>query len=196
MGAAKGSAFLAERAETVAKAHADRLETARGSTTRATASSDEHATSSVVDPLRDIRHFASEVKGEDAELANRRRRLQFQSRYRGMWELDMILGSFAADCVAPVIPEGVASIDELRVAGDELDGYDAILRQYDNDLNHWLVEIAVHTRTHGMETPVQSDEGLSEPLRGAVPERLAANPVWEKLVRYVLDNRDRIQLFK
>lgn len=57
-----------------------------------------------------------------------RKRLIFQSRYRGMAELDLILGSFA-ECVLPT------------ATPTELVEYDAILRELDTDLFHWLVTI-------------------------------------------------------
>lgn len=55
-----------------------------------------------------------------------RRRLIYQSRYRGMVEMDIIFGSFAQ-----------AKLDKL--GGPVLREYDTLLRQYDNDLFNWLV---------------------------------------------------------
>jgi succinate dehydrogenase assembly factor 2 len=56
----------------------------------------------------------------------RRRRLVYQSRYRGMVEMDIIFGSFAN-----------AKLEKL--AGKALEEYDTLLRQFDNDLFNWLV---------------------------------------------------------
>lgn len=58
--------------------------------------------------------------------ASMRRRLTYQSRYRGMVEMDIIFGSFAK-----------AKLQELSAAA--LSEYDTLLRQYDNDLFNWLV---------------------------------------------------------
>lgn len=55
-----------------------------------------------------------------------RRRLVYQSRYRGMVELDIICGSFAQ-----------ARLSTL--SDTALIEYDTLLRQYDNDLFNWLV---------------------------------------------------------
>ncbi|CUG06605.1 Hypothetical protein, putative [Bodo saltans] len=63
-------------------------------------------------------------EGETDDI--RRRRLVYQSRYRGMVEMDIIFGSFAN-----------AKLESL--AGKALEEYDILLRQFDNDLFNWLV---------------------------------------------------------
>lgn len=88
--------------------------------------------------LKEKAHFKDSTDHHDTiiiSLANDekateslRRRLMFQSRYRGMAELDLILGAFAQE----ILPE--ASVKELVE-------YDQILRELDTDLFHWLVTI-------------------------------------------------------
>ncbi|KEG12422.1 hypothetical protein DQ04_01731100 [Trypanosoma grayi] len=56
----------------------------------------------------------------------KRRRLLYQSSYRGMVEMDIILGVFARQ-----------NLDTMTHA--QLEEYDALLRQFDNDLFKWLV---------------------------------------------------------
>lgn len=56
----------------------------------------------------------------------KRRRLVYQSRYRGMVEMDLILGHFAR-C-------RLASLD-----AELLDEYDILLKQLDNDLFRWVI---------------------------------------------------------
>lgn len=55
-----------------------------------------------------------------------RRRLIYQSRYRGMVEMDIIFGSFARE-----------RLDTFE--REKLQEYDTLLRQFDNDLFNWLV---------------------------------------------------------
>ena len=57
-----------------------------------------------------------------------RKKLIYQSRYRGMAELDLVMGSFAQ----VALPEATS---------DQLYEYDAILRELDTDLFHWLITI-------------------------------------------------------
>lgn len=56
---------------------------------------------------------------------NRLRRLRMRSWRRGMKEMDMILGPFADDL-----------LNELR--SDELDSYETLLEQNDQDLYRWI----------------------------------------------------------
>jgi succinate dehydrogenase flavin-adding protein (antitoxin of CptAB toxin-antitoxin module) len=150
-------------------------------------------------PFKDARRFSDEAAMKDAPSVDAlRKRLQFQSRYRGMWELDMILGAFSADCVASLASEASFPVDEsMRVAAEELPLYDAILREFDNDLNHWLVDVAVHNLSEGLPVPLEDPSATpTESLRGAIPTRLDANPVWHKLVLYVVQCRDRIQQYR
>lgn len=65
---------------------------------------------------------------DDKAMDGLRKRLIFQSRYRGMAELDLILGSFAQEALPTATHK-------------ELVEYDAILRELDTDLFHWLVTI-------------------------------------------------------
>lgn len=59
-------------------------------------------------------------------VENKRRRLIYQSRYRGMVEMDLIFGHFAR-CK-------LATLDAAM-----LDEYDTLLKQLDSDLFRWLV---------------------------------------------------------
>lgn len=59
-------------------------------------------------------------------VEDRRKRLIFQSRYRGMVEMDLICGHFARVMLAD-LPD------------DQLLEYDTLLKQLDNDLFRWLV---------------------------------------------------------
>ncbi|EAN91469.1 hypothetical protein C3747_89g801c [Trypanosoma cruzi] len=56
----------------------------------------------------------------------KRRRLIYQSAYRGMVEMDIILGAFSRHSL-----EGMPR--------EQLDEYDTILRHFDSDLFKWLV---------------------------------------------------------
>ncbi|EPY31435.1 hypothetical protein STCU_03457 [Strigomonas culicis] len=59
-------------------------------------------------------------------LENKRRRLVYQSRYRGMVEMDLIFGHFAR-------------LRLERLDRPLLEEYDVLLKQLDNDLFRWLV---------------------------------------------------------
>lgn len=59
-------------------------------------------------------------------VANKRRRLIYQSRYRGMVEMDLIFGHFAR-CKLETLDAPM------------LDEYDTLLKQLDSDLFRWLV---------------------------------------------------------
>lgn len=63
---------------------------------------------------------------ETETIADLRRRALYQSQYRGMVELDVILGSFAKNYLDTMEPK-------------ELKEYDTILKQFDNDLYNWLL---------------------------------------------------------
>lgn len=72
-----------------------------------------------------------------AELDPRRRRLLFRAWHRGIREMDLILGQFADN--------EIASID-----GADLDEFEAILGEDDNDLFKWIcgkLETPQHLRT-------------------------------------------------
>ena len=72
-----------------------------------------------------------------AELDPRRRRLLFRARHRGIREMDLILGQFADN--------EIASIDDA-----DLDEFEAILGEDDNDLFKWIcgkAEPPQHLRT-------------------------------------------------
>ncbi|CCW61684.1 unnamed protein product [Phytomonas sp. EM1] len=73
------------------------------------------------DSFRDNR-----ARSHEETVEHKRRRLIYQSQYRGMVEMDLIFGHFAR-CKVMTLP------DEL------LDEYDILLRQLDNDLFQWLV---------------------------------------------------------
>jgi succinate dehydrogenase flavin-adding protein (antitoxin of CptAB toxin-antitoxin module) len=88
---------------------------------RATVTVTEKTNPEAMETFKDMR---PRPEGETDET--RRRRLVYQSRYRGMVEMDIIFGSFAQ-----------ARLDQL--SGVLLEGYDTLLRQYDNDLFNWLV---------------------------------------------------------
>lgn len=60
-----------------------------------------------------------------AELDPRRRRLLFRAWHRGIREMDLILGQFADN--------EIAAID-----GAELDEFESILSEDDNDLFKWI----------------------------------------------------------
>ena len=59
-----------------------------------------------------------------AELDPRRRRILFRAWHRGIREMDLILGQFADTELA-------------RLEGEELDEFEAILGEDDNDLFKW-----------------------------------------------------------
>jgi len=61
----------------------------------------------------------------DTSLQNRRKRLIYQSQYRGVKENDIILGRFAQ--------AHVMSLD-----AQALDDYETLLQQPDNDIYDWL----------------------------------------------------------
>jgi succinate dehydrogenase flavin-adding protein (antitoxin of CptAB toxin-antitoxin module) len=66
-----------------------------------------------------------------------RKKLMYQSRYRGMLEMDVILGDFAA--------LHLAKYDLAH-----LKQYDSIVREYDDKLHEWLIE--------GLAAPVEVSE--------------------------------------
>jgi succinate dehydrogenase flavin-adding protein (antitoxin of CptAB toxin-antitoxin module) len=55
----------------------------------------------------------------------RKKRLLHRSRYRGMLEADLLFGRFAAACLEGLGP-------------DQLDRYEALLEEGDNDLLAWV----------------------------------------------------------
>eukprot|EP00758_Cryptobia_borreli_P003413 Tbor_TRINITY_DN3728_c0_g1::TRINITY_DN3728_c0_g1_i1::g.2424::m.2424/K18168/SDHAF2, SDH5; succinate dehydrogenase assembly factor 2 len=75
---------------------------------------------------------------KEEPLPDLRRRLCYQSRYRGMVEMDLILGAFALNSLE-------------NFSREQLMQYDKLLRQLDNDLFKWLVL--------GNEAPVEIREG-------------------------------------
>ena len=80
------------------------------------------ATTESMSSFRDPRHAPV---GETAETL--RRRVVYQSQYRGMVELDVILGSFVKKYLYSMTKE-------------EMSQYDTILKQFDNDLFNWLMK--------------------------------------------------------
>jgi antitoxin CptB len=60
-----------------------------------------------------------------AELDPRRRRLLFRAWHRGIREMDLILGQFADN-------------ELTRIDGADLDEFEAILGEDDNDLFKWI----------------------------------------------------------
>ena len=73
-------------------------------------------------PFKDMRPEPSASETDDTL----RRRLVFQSRYRGMVEMDLLFGSFAQ-----------SQLEKFDRAG--LVAYDKLLRELDNDLFNWTV---------------------------------------------------------
>jgi antitoxin CptB len=72
-----------------------------------------------------------------AELDPRRRRLLFRAWHRGIREMDLILGQFADN--------EISGID-----GADLDEFEAILGEDDNDLFKWIcgeAEMPLHLQT-------------------------------------------------
>ena len=62
---------------------------------------------------------------EQLTLEQRRKRLVWQSWHRGMREMDLLLGSFAD-----------SNLDSFSV--DQLDVFEALLRESDPDLYSWM----------------------------------------------------------
>ena len=113
-----------------------------------------------------------------AALENWRRRLVYQSRYRGMVEMDLVLGSFAERLFGGAVAS-TESADPLPAATDaatlhrQLTDYDAILREFDNELHKWLIEGHVP------------------------PERLTANnSVWPLLMEHVKKQNRTILMYR
>lgn len=146
------------------------------------------------DQFRDGRDNAPD-KDDAAGVDRWRRRLVYQSRYRGMVEMDLVLGAFAQEFFGAVdglstpparvedsgaggAPTGQAKGDfKAKGSTEELHAqllaYDAILREYDNELNKWLVELQ------------------------PAPERLTkGNVVWPHLVDFVTNHKDDIVRFR
>jgi antitoxin CptB len=72
-----------------------------------------------------------------AELDPRRRRLLFRAWHRGIREMDLILGQFADNAIA-------------GIDGADLDEFEAILGEDDNDLFKWIcgeAETPQHLKT-------------------------------------------------
>lgn len=72
--------------------------------------------------FKDMRPLPTEAESDE----DLRRRLIFQSRYRGMVEMDVIFGLFAKTRLPIMDRQGLVE-------------YDQLLRQLDNDLFNWLV---------------------------------------------------------
>lgn len=168
----------------------------------ADASADAHQPDSVggvASSFRDNRLYSvagdvAAAAGGDLEVL--RRRLLYQSSYRGMHELDLILGAFARDCVVTADkPEDSFAATRLDTRA-ELMAYDEVLREFDNDLNHWLVELG----ERGDVVPPASLSGTAVPeeisRRGPVPQRLLENAAWAKLVAYLAEHKDRVVQFR
>ena len=74
-----------------------------------------------------------------AELDPRRRRLLFRAWHRGIREMDLILGQFADNEIS-------------RIDGADLDEFEAILGEDDNDLFKWICGEA--ERPERLKTPL------------------------------------------
>ncbi len=61
-----------------------------------------------------------------ANLDPRRRKILFRAWHRGMREMDLILGSFADDEIA-------------HLSEDELDAFDSLMNENDQDLFKWIL---------------------------------------------------------
>ena len=88
-----------------------------------------------------------------------------------MVEMEIILGSFLSTIVA-------------RHAGrvhdeSELADLDALLREFDNDLYHWLVNVPAKSSLRGNDGDV-------------VPDRLTRNAIWSRLVQHVTASRPAV----
>jgi antitoxin CptB len=67
-------------------------------------------------------------------LDERRKRMLFRARHRGMKEMDILLGGFADTHL-------------VTLAGGDLDDFEALLEESDHDLLAWLVgDVAVPAR--------------------------------------------------
>lgn len=126
----EGSGAMAAAAEAVRMAEAAQQHKAKAAETAAPgeakkSSFEDEAPVNVAEAygqsFRDIRPIDPNEKVED-----KRRRLIYQSRYRGMVEMDLILGHFAR-C-------RLESLD-----AELLDEYDTLLKQLDNDLFRWVI---------------------------------------------------------
>jgi antitoxin CptB len=69
--------------------------------------------------------MSSTTIDQQVALENRRKRLLYQSQYRGVKENDIILGRFAQ--------EHIQTLD-----AQALDDYEKLLQQPDNDIYDWL----------------------------------------------------------
>jgi succinate dehydrogenase flavin-adding protein (antitoxin of CptAB toxin-antitoxin module) len=133
-----------------------------------------------------------------------RRRLIYQSRYRGMSEMDLIFGAFANEFVSLVNPAtGAPNAHVLDPTG--LSHFDAILRELDSEMHHFLVDLAVcgggadkaskasrasEAKATGMVPTAVGDEG------DVVPARLLENPIWPVLVEFVKESSDSVLKFR
>ena len=84
-----------------------------------------------------------------AELDPRRRRLLFRAWHRGIREMDLILGQFADNAL-------------MGIDGADLDEFEAILGEDDNDLFKWICGKA--------ETPDRLKTQLFERITAFRPE--------------------------
>lgn len=103
--------------------------------------------------FRDIRPLTASDSADPAVMT---KKLQFQCRYRGMVEMEILLGSFLHG-IKPTAPECLQ--------------LDTILREFDNDLYHWLVNVPRKSALRGNDTD-------------NVPDRLLQNPMWPKLAAH------------
>lgn len=88
-------------------------------------------------------------------VESKRRRLIYQSQYRGMVEMDLICGHFARCQVSSLSKE-------------ELEEYDVLLKQLDNDLFKWLV------------------------MGEAAPEHIKKLRCFERIRKFVLEERKEL----
>ena len=81
---------------------------------------------------------------ENSEDAIRRRRIKFRAGHRGIREMDLLLGGFAA-----------AHLDEL--SGEELSQFEALLDAPDHDVLAWI--------SGNAPTPPEYDTALLDRLK-------------------------------
>lgn len=86
---------------------------------------------------------------------NRLKRLHMRSWRRGMKEMDLILGHFADDCLADL-------------PGDQLDLYERLLGENDQDLYLWV------TDRIGGDAPTRPAPDLLDPMLDRIAAHAAA----------------------
>jgi succinate dehydrogenase flavin-adding protein (antitoxin of CptAB toxin-antitoxin module) len=84
--------------------------------------------SSSLDTQQQQQQQRAKTTTQEALMDRMRKRLQYQCTYRGMAELDLVLGAFGR----AFLP--TATLEELRQ-------FDTVLCQLDTDLYHWLITV-------------------------------------------------------